>query len=89
MTLTPEQWKALDEAEREYRDLRRKWPTGSRTDDVMDARERLTALWLAHGRTLIDAARPKCERCLGKSASDVRRWEGWECPDCNGTGWAP
>ena len=81
MSLTPEQWRELDEAERGWR-----W----------FGRSRLVFMELLceHARALIDAARPKCESCAGFGQvgggciCDDPGCNVAPCVPCNGTGWA-
>lgn len=85
MTLTPEQWRELDAAEKELRETR--GGTGWSL-----AWERLGDALASDARTLIDAARPKCARCDGvgrKNRHTCGHERGraigpgrWLCCDC-------
>lgn len=99
MTLTPEQWKALDEAERAFAESTRAVAErgvpfagqGNGLDQEHFNRwSDLEQLLVFNARALIDAARPKCSRCDGHGA--VRAYgpidDHAACPDCRGTGCA-
>lgn len=92
MSLTPEQWRALDEQMLRIEQSAADMKAANEAADnlgLLDAMNRWghaeyrMALLLRGGvlRTLIDAARPICEACLGRDYPTP-------CPDCNGTGWA-
>lgn len=60
MSLTPEQWRELDELRDRYGE------TCDADDcDCKYVRDRFVAALLKNHGTLIDAARPKCGRCIG------------------------
>ena len=88
--LTVDQWKALDEAERDFAALDNaiglSWEAEHRV--VTRLRDRLTT----HARFLIDAARPKCPTCDGslivETPGCVCAEECWTCVDTDHPGWA-
>lgn len=84
--MTPEQWRRLDGAERDYSEL----------PDLDVMYTCLEDLLFTHRRALIDAVRPKCPCAMRAYTYITRRGEVVEgtylpianCPDCKGTGWA-
>lgn len=89
MSLTPEQWRELDAAEKEWERLA---DHGNRA--YFDALTDMTDKLRRHARTLIDVARPKCPTCKGTKKVMVKLIDGtgrsapFLCEDCDGTGWA-
>lgn len=95
----PEQWKALDEAERAYAamsaDITKAIDADPHAfaqgnpmlDEHFEAWSALERLLCVHARALIDAARPKCEKCGGRGQLGGMG-DDWPCDRCNGTGWA-
>lgn len=78
MSLTPEEWRKLDEAERRYSLLKDEPDSFEQRSAYSD----LVILVMAHLlRPLIDAARPKCEVCFGDFFVEP-------CDACCDTGWA-
>lgn len=76
MSLTPEQWRELDELRDRYGE------TCDADDcDCKYVRDRFVAALLENHGTLIDAARPKCPTCRGQHT--------WfrECTMCGDSTW--
>lgn len=90
--MTPGEWAEGQQLIRTYRETRDRSLDFTYAEHERDDFSRLAdharfvANWwlMKHADELIDAARPRCQRC----AQPPRVWVGWVCPDCNGTGWA-
>ena len=98
--MTPDEWAELDRLQREQSAAYDAWfdggldPASPEWETALarsaQLEEHLKLCLFATARALIDAARPKCQRCDGNGVVgcgcggiDCRT-----CPDCDGTGWA-